>query len=47
MGHGLTFPVTNCYKDDIVVASKGPWEEHKATVFKSLTTLDKNNMAVK
>ena len=40
-------PFTNCCIDDILVASKGSLEEHKAIVFKTLTILDKNNMAVK
>ena len=40
-------PFTNCYIDDLSVASKGSLEEHKAIVFKILTILDKNKMAVK
>ena len=40
-------PFTNCYIDDILVASKGSLEEHKAISYKILTILDKNNMAVK
>ena len=38
---------TNCYIDDILVASRGSLEYHKAIVYKTLTNLDKNNMAVK
>ena len=38
---------TNCYIDDILVASRGSLEEHKAIVYKILSILDKNNMAVK
>ena len=33
--------------EDILVASKGSLEEHKAIVFNIVTILDKNNMAVK
>ena len=40
-------PFTNCYIDDILVASKASLEEHKAIVYKILTILDQNNMAVK
>ena len=40
-------PFTNCYLDDILVASRGSLEEHKTIVYKILTILDKNNMAVK
>ena len=40
-------PFTNCYIDDILVASRGSLEEHKAIVHKILSILDKNNMAVK
>ena len=38
---------TNCYIDDILVASMGSLEEHKAIVYKILSILDKINMAVK
>ena len=40
-------PFTNCYIDDILVASRGSLEEHKSIVYKILSILDKNNMAVK
>ena len=40
-------PFTNCYIDDILVASRGSLEEHKAIVYKILSILDKINMAVK
>ena len=40
-------PFTNCYIDDILVASRGSLEEHKSIVYKILPILDKNNMAVK
>ena len=39
-------PFTNCYIDDILVASKGSLKEHKATIHKILTILDKNNMGL-
>ena len=40
-------PFINCYIDDILVASRGSLEEHKSIVYKILSILDKNNMAVK
>ena len=41
-------PFTNCYVDDILVASKESLEEHEAIVDKILTILGKNNnLAVK
>ena len=40
-------PFTNCYIDDILVASRGSLEEHKSIVYKILSILDENNMAVK
>ena len=40
-------PFKNCYIDDILVASRGSLEDHIATVYKILTILDENNMAVK
>ena len=40
-------PFKNCYIDDILVASRGSLEDHKATVYKILPILDENNMAVK
>ena len=42
-----TISSTNCYVDDILVASKGSLDEPKATVNNFLTILNKNNMAVK
>ena len=33
-------PFTNCYLDDILVASKGSFTGHKKTVFKILSTLE-------
>ena len=38
---------TNCYIDDILVTSHGSLEEHKSIVYKILSMLHKNNMAVK
>ena len=38
---------TNCYTDDILIASKGSLNEHKAILTKTLNMLDNNNMAVK
>ena len=38
---------TNCYKDDILIASKGSLNEHKAILSKTLNILDNKNMAVK
>ena len=40
-------PCTNCYLDDILVASKGSFIDHKKIVYKSLSTLDSYNFAVK
>ena len=40
-------PFSNFYIDDILVASRGSLEEHKSIVYKILSILDKNNMAVK
>ena len=40
-------PFTNCYLDDILVASKGSFNDHKKIVFKILSTLDSYNFAVK
>ena len=40
-------PFTNCYIDDILVASRGSLEEHKSIEYKILSILDNNNMAVK
>ena len=37
---------TNCYIGDILVASRGYLEEQKAMVYKILSILDKNKMAV-
>ena len=40
-------PFTNCYIDNILVASRGTLEEHKIIVYKILSILKKNNMALK
>ena len=40
-------PFTNCYLDDILVASKGSFIYHKKIVHKILSTLDSYNFAVK
>ena len=40
-------PFTNCYLDDILVASKGRFTEHKNILHKILSTLYSNNFAVK
>ena len=40
-------PLTNCYIDETLVSTKGSLDEHKSIVYKILTILDKNNMAVK
>ena len=42
-----SIPFTNCYLDDILIASKGTFLDHKNIVLKVLSTLDKNNFAVK
>ena len=39
-------PFTNCYIDGILVASRGTLEEDKVIVYKLLSILDKNNIAV-
>ena len=41
------FPFTNCYVNDILIASKWSLNEHKAILLKILFILDSNNMAVK
>ena len=41
----ITF--TNCYIDDILIASKGSLNEHKAILTNILNILDNKNMAVK
>ena len=41
----ITF--TNCYIDDILVASRGSLKDHKSKLYKIISILDKNNMAVK
>ena len=38
---------TNCYIDDILIASRGSFNEHKAILTKILNILDNKNMAVK
>ena len=40
-------PFTNCYIGDTLVASRGSLEDDEAIVYKFLTILDKNKMAVK
>ena len=40
-------PFTNCYIDDILIASKGSLHEHKAILSNILNILDNKNMAVK
>ena len=40
-------PFTNCYLDDILVASKGSFNDHKKIVYKILSTLDSYIFAVK
>ena len=40
-------PFTNCYLEDILVASKGSLNDHKKIVYKILPTLDSYNLAVK
>ena len=40
-------PFTNCYLDDILVASKGSFTEHKNNVHKIFSFLDNYNFAVK
>ena len=40
-------PFTNCYIDDILIASKGSLNEHKAILTNILNILDNKNMAVK
>ena len=40
-------PFTNGYIDDILIASKGSLNEHKAILIHILNILDNKNMAVK
>ena len=40
-------PSTNCYIDDILIASKGSLNQHKAILTNILNILDNKNMAVK
>ena len=40
-------PSFNCYLDDILVASKGSFFDHKNNVYKILSNLDNLNFAVK
>ena len=42
-----TIPFTNCYLDDVLIASKVSFLDHKNIVFKIFSTLDENNDAVK
>ena len=39
-------PFTNCYIDDILIASKGSLNEYKAILTKILNILDSKNMSV-
>ena len=40
-------PFTNCYIDDILIASKGSLNEHKAILTNIFNILDNKNMVVK
>ena len=42
-----SIPFTNCYLDDILIASKGTYLDHKNVVLKILSTLGEYNFAVK
>ena len=42
-----SIPFTNCYLDDILVASKGSFIDHRKIVYQILSTLDSYNFAVK
>ena len=42
-----SIPFTNCYLDDILIASKGTFLDHKNSVLKILSTLDEYNFEVK
>ena len=42
-----SIPFTNCYLDDILIASKGTFLDHKKIVLKVLSTLEEYNFAVK
>ena len=42
-----SIPFTNCYLDEILIASKGTCLDHKNIVLKFLSTLDEYNFAVK
>ena len=42
-----SIPFTNCYLDDILIASKGTFLDYKDIVLKILSTLDEYNFAVK
>ena len=42
-----SIPFTNCYLDDILIASKGTFLDHKNIVLKILSTLVEYNFAVK
>ena len=41
-----SIPFTNCYLDDILIASKGTFLDNKNIVLKILSTLDKYNFAM-
>ena len=42
-----SIPFTNCYLDDILIASKETFLDHKNIVLKNFSTLDEYNFAVK
>ena len=42
-----SIPFTNCYLDDILIASKGTFLDHKNIVLKISSPLDENNFAIK
>ena len=42
-----SLPFTNCYLDDILIASKRTFSDHKNIVLKILSTLDEYNFEVK
>ena len=42
-----SIPFTNCYLDDILIASKGTFLDHKKIVLKILSTPDEYNFPVK
>ena len=42
-----SIPFTNCYLDDILIAFKGSFLDHKNIVLKFLSTLDEYNFTIK